>query len=327
MEVEEESETESEGGVSLDSDDETQLQSEKGANPWMKKVRPTVKDNPWMLKSVLTAKSDYSRPEALGSNSDKVENDSDTVKDKGIANYVNSALFEGTSNTEGRNKSFDDTERISPGKGISKARKDDDNDVDNNDNEVDDEDDVQRDDIDKIFSSVSKKSKISKSESKKKVKRKKKEKKQKMKVKKADTVKKQKHKSRDDLDKISSDKMKKENVDEKDDKDDPLISEGLSRKRTLEEIENSDSDADVEELKKVRKGSKKDEEGVAEKKTIEKEVFVDPQNLFTLDSKLKQVGAGRLVVEELQMSFQSIYTLEYLKPFETFGILLSSLTI
>ena len=284
---------ESEGGITPDEEEDV-MPLDRGDNPWMTRVRPAKKDNPWMDKpEMIDNKSEFARPEAYQSGLTEGENDSDAEVENDnddIASHEdfkrskNDELGSGSENEEDSN--IVDAAELTTEMNGSDLNSDD-GDVGKNDT----------DEIDEIFSSASKKAKLSKSYSKEsKKKGKKKRKKEKNLTEKGENSNNQKEK-RGALTTKSGTKKKKSDIDsvddgiENDDEDDTaLISEGLNRKRTLEEIENLESDGEMEETKKVRKDSKK-EEG---KRNAEKEVYVDPKKLFTLDSKLKQVGSGML---------------------------------
>ena len=285
LEVDEDSGAESEGGVSVDSEDEnamleSQLYSEKEVNPWMQKIRPTKKDNPWMAKPVLKTGSVYSRPDEFKDEIEELDNDSETEKDENMDKE--DEIRENVENATKIVTTFDS--------GVENSLTLEKDDGSIGDNEA--ERDTRKDEIDEIFSHGHKKSVINKKEGKKKAKRLKKNKKKQKRLVENSVNNEQTDKSIETEIDISSKKTETKATNEDiADSDDDLISEGLSRKRTLEEIE--DSGSDVDEPKRARAALKKEESQAQNKTAIDKDAYVDPKKLFTLDAKLKQVGRGK----------------------------------
>lgn len=93
----------------------------------------------------------------------------------------------------------------------------------------------------------------------------------------------------------SSDNNEGEEIDDDDDGDE-IISETLSRKRTLEELEELN-----EEPTKFKPTSSPKKQKIKDKKKDKKsrppqEAFVDPNKFLTLESNMKQVGTGPNIV-------------------------------
>ena len=292
IDVDSDSGAESEGGISVDSADETrmiesQLHSEREDNPWMKKVRPTKKDNPWMAKLGATTGSVYSRPEAFTDKSVEVGEESaremidDTISEDVTLDQVKARATLDDSGLE-LNLSCKDKLNAEPLSSVDSKKKSK-RKTESNENE-----------IEKIFS---KKSKSKKAEGKNKRKVKKKNKNKQKEKNTAETANNTKEMTGESKIPIDSDREKDKASSEKtvknSDEDEEMINEGLSRKRTLEEIEDIGSDVEVEEPKRVRRDGEEKEKGETDDKSNEKEAYVDPKKLFTLDSKLKQVGAGK----------------------------------
>ena len=340
VDVPSDSDAESEGGVSLHSEEEnvmleSQLHSEMKDNPWMQKILPTKKANSRMAKPVVETGSEYSRPSDFKDKSAAIERESEIVEeniykeneDSGIAvdkSVVNVRKI--NSPTSSQERKVIEKDRNSTNVNVAETK--------NND-----------DAIDKIFDQAQKKSVMSKKAQKKSVMSKKgdknKSKKDRKKgnkksiVDKNSSVKDRKDKTKSvkdmkdgkkkaklmkknkklkvaakqsETDEDKSDKIKEmemkaasekaeigmnsKDVDDDDNSDDGLISEGLSRKRTIEEIEDSGFEVDEPKKSKIVPGEIGNK-GKTKEKT-EKEAFVDPKKLFKLDSKLKQVGKGKL---------------------------------
>ena len=284
---------ESEGGITPDEEEDV-MSLDRGDNPWMTRVRPAKKDNPWMAKpEMIDNKSEFARPEAYQSGMTEGENDSDAEVENVSDDITSHDDFKGSKSDElGSGSENEEDSNIVDAAELTTEMNG--SDLNSDDSDVGKND---TDEIDEIFSSASKKTNLSKSDSKESKKMgKKKRKKEKNLTEKGENVNNGKEKKgalttksgskkkKTDIDSFNDDEIENDN----DEDDTALISEGLNRKRTLEEIEYSESDGEVEETKKVKNVSKK-EEG---KKNAGKEVFVDPKKLFTLDSKLKQVGSG-----------------------------------
>lgn len=89
---------------------------------------------------------------------------------------------------------------------------------------------------------------------------------------------------------------------EEDTEHEDLNVESLKRKRTLEDLESA-SDDEAEELSAAKK-TKSDNRGTgrgdkqgSDNKSKEEEVFVDPRKLFTVETKMRQVGPGPTIVD------------------------------
>ena len=331
VDVPSDSDAESEGGVSLHSEEEnvmleSQLHSEMKDNPWMQKILPTKKANSLMRKSVVETGSEYSRPSEFKDKSAEIERESDIVEeniyneneDMGIAadnSVVNVRKI--ISPTSSRERKVVEKDSSSSNVNVAETK--------NND-----------DAIDKIFDQAQKKSVKSKKGDKNKSKNDRKKGNKKSIVDKNSSVKDGKDKTKSvkgmkdgkkkaklmkknkklkvaatkfETDEDKSDKIKEmemkaasekaeielksKDVEDDDNSDDGLISEGLSRKRTIEEIEGSGFEVDEPKKLKVVPGEIQNKRKTKDKKT-EKEAFVDPKKLFKLDNKLKQVGKGKL---------------------------------
>ena len=87
------------------------------------------------------------------------------------------------------------------------------------------------------------------------------------------------------------------NEDDDNDEED-MISEGLVRKRTLEEINDVwDNEEQVVASPKKRKiKNKEKKQNTGETKKQVKEAYIDPNKLFTMDTRIKQVGQGPTLV-------------------------------
>ena len=332
VDVPSDSDAESEGGVSLHSEEEnvmleSQLHSEMKDNPWMQKILPSKKVNSRMAKPVIETGSEYSRPSEFKDKSAEIERESEIVEGNMYKENVDSGIVV--------DKSVVNVRKISSPTSSNgrKAVEKDSNSSNVNVAETKNNDDA----IDKIFDQAQKKSVMSKKGDKNKAKKDRKKGNKKSIVDKNSSVKDKKDKTKsvkdmkdgkkkaklmkknkkrkvaakksetdeDKSDKIKETEMKaasekaeielnSKGVDGDDNSDDGLISEGLSRKRTIEEIEGSGFEVDEPKKLKVVPAEIVGNKRKTKDKKTEKEAFVDPKKLFKLDSKLKQVGKGKL---------------------------------
>lgn len=90
-----------------------------------------------------------------------------------------------------------------------------------------------------------------------------------------------------------------ENIEDENSDNDNMISESLVRKRTLEDIENQTNEEALPHKMppaKKHKTLSDIKDSRIDQKTEEKEAYIDPNKLFTKNTKIKQVGEGPVLV-------------------------------
>lgn len=246
-----------------------------------------VSSNPWMVKPTAAAeRSKFSRPAEVTSKDTQESSEEEQNDD----------MENGSNVSDDNDREADTNMRTSKKQQVVLATKavTSECDVNQEDSGSDMNDDNKKNEIDAIFETTANKSQqrtSAKSKQKKKIKQKNVGKKEKL------IRKDLKRKKRTTVTKKTLDESENEGDDSSDDEDnqDSLISEGLVRKRTLEEINEGLAEEETSPKKRKRTPNKKHK--VTEKK-IEpvKEAYIDPNKLFTMDTKLKQVGKGPTLV-------------------------------
>lgn len=244
--------------------------------------------NPWMSKATVDM-STFSRPAEMKNENledPKEDSDSESSNEQDISDVRvnNSQKSVSRMNILNNSVSVTTEEKASEITTASVAK----------DSDSNKDSEQEEDDIDDIF-----KQSLAKKAKKEMAKKKKKEKKKNKVIGSKKSEKKLKNKKVNLKFKNNEDhKSDEDNVEE-----DEMISEGLVRKRTLEEIEDLSDDekvsvSPVKKKKIVKRGKENDS-----KKDKTEEPYIDPNKLFTMATKVKQVGDGPQLVGKFFLSF------------------------
>lgn len=100
-----------------------------------------------------------------------------------------------------------------------------------------------------------------------------------------------------------------ENSEDENSDNDNMISESLVRKRTLEDIENQTNEEALQHKIPPPKKHKtlSDIKDRVDQKTEEKEAYIDPNKLFTKNTKIKQVGEGPILIGKQSILYCLIF--------------------